>query len=221
MDIEIISSLREDIRSVSLEQNKNVEKKREFYVKKENQFIKSETDYVAPTYNKSGKISTTQTSQNSRLITSREAIVREIWQQTYQILRQISIALESASEVDKGLDEILKDPKNENDPFGLASYFINNPEDWQKVQSGNVPDYFNVENTGNRILDIWLPKNEVNEVDIEFVKSSINRAYSEVAGMFGGKLPQLVLDTQEYVLQKFDEYSQNNALTGAPVDILT
>ena len=63
MDIEIISSLREDIHSVSIESNKNTEKKREFFVKRHNQYTKNESGNITPTYDKSGKISVTQTSR--------------------------------------------------------------------------------------------------------------------------------------------------------------
>ena len=75
MDVETISSFRDDIRSFSVERHINDEKKREFFVKRDNRFTKSETSDAVSTYDKSGKVISAQKSnQDTRLVTSREAI---------------------------------------------------------------------------------------------------------------------------------------------------
>ena len=136
--------------------------------------------------------------------------MKEIWEQTYALLKEYTAQMGTAAEFEKGMEEAVLSSGNENDPLGLGAYFAENPDALEQVQNGEIPDYFNVENTGDRILDIWLSEfngeADVNEFTDQ-VKEYINQAYSEVSSMFGG-LPQLVQDTQQYVMQQLDNFVQ-------------
>lgn len=88
-----------------------------------------------------------------------------------------------------------------------ASDFLKSHSGVDFDSSIDIPEYFNVENTGQRMLDILTAGTEGDEFTddwIEAKKSLVNKAYSEVTKMFG-TLPQIVLDTQDYVLGKLDE----------------
>jgi len=96
---------------------------------------------------------------------------------------------------------------------GLADHLAEHPGDLAKVADGQVPEYFGVEATGQRILGIWLPSYDGQSDRAAWAKEAkgyIQQAYDEVAGMFGG-LPQLVLDTREYVMQELDELAREES----------
>ncbi len=155
-------------------------------------------------YNQKGEVNTsTETDtaiaeEDSNDIVNRESIRKEIWRQTYALLQEGYA---------KSYDQLYEKDKVTSDPFGVEAYFTENPEDWKKVQMGIVPDYFNAENTGARILDIWIPEGAENldAAYLENAESNIRKAYAEVADMFGGTLPQLVHDTKDYVIGKLQE----------------
>jgi len=95
----------------------------------------------------------------------------------------------------------------------LADYLKEHPGDLEKAANGQVPEYFGVEATGQRILDIWLPGYDGQSDRAAWVKEAkgyIQQAYDEVASMFGG-LPQLVLDTREYVMERLDEFAREES----------
>ena len=149
-------------------------------------------------YNQQGKVDTfepvTATNEELQHLENRESTRKEIWKQTYAMLQEGN---------GKSVNN-LYDNKVTSDPFGVNAYFKNNPEDWKKVQIGIVPENFTVENTGDRILDIWLP-GDGSAVDADFVETTeknIHKAYAEVHDMFGASLPQLALDTKNYVINK-------------------
>lgn len=156
-------------------------------------------------YTKTGQVAD-KTIQTSTL---RFEINKNIWDQTYSLLKSYAEKNETLPEFQNGLEQLSDWSQNPDDPIGLNAYFAAHPEDWEKIGLGEIPDYFNVENTGQRILDIWIgtepPDANVDEW-IEEVKSLIGQAYDEISAMFGG-LPQLVLDTQAYVYERLDQYA--------------
>ena len=206
MDISSISSVQPDYEKQAL-QKKQKNEKSEYT--KDSVAQKKQTDR----YDAQGTmISKTEALQNEeeKKIADKEEIRKQIWRQTYTLLYRALNGTEAFPELEKGLVEASKYIGEETDPIGLGDYFANNSEDWEKVQNGIVPEYFGVEKTAQRILDIWVPKNPNGPIDVDYVKGYINQAYSEVAQMFGGKLPQLVLDTQQYIMERLDEYETDN-----------
>lgn len=151
-------------------------------------------------YNQKGQVSSNESASvrqdDPQEIENRESIRKQIWQQTYALLQEGYTKSYNQLYDDKG--------RVNSDPFGVDAYFSENPEDWKKVQMGIVPDYFNTENTGQRILDIWVPEGteSLDADSVENAEKNILKAYAEVADMFGGSLPQLVLDTKDYVIEK-------------------
>ncbi len=139
----------------------------------------------------------------------RESIKQEVWDQTFQLLKDMIPKTVDTSLFDRGIEEMVEFSGDKNDPLKLIAHFTANPEDWEKVMRGDVPDYFNVENTGQRILDIWIQSFD-DSSDIETwlseTKEKINAIYDEVAGMVGG-LPQLVQDTRDFVMNALDKFA--------------
>ena len=194
-------------------QGQEREDRKSFSVTKEGaRFTKTKDIVSLNTYNRKGEITkpATEEKEDPKVIANKEAIMREIWRQAYALLQEVTAKLDSSSEFKAGLNEIAEYTGNSEDPFGLGAYFAENPDGLEKVRAGIIPDYFSVETTAQRILDIWLPPSGGEDVDIDFVKGNISQAYAEVAGMFGGKLPQLVLDTQDYIMNKLDELAQKD-----------
>jgi|GEM_PF-1691443 len=136
-------------------------------------------------------------------------IQREIRDQTYALLKQFAEEKGDGSLLDSALQDMARFTGNALDPLGLASYFAEHPQDWEKVQSGGIPNYFNVENTAQRILNIWAPYyNESEDIEewLTQTKNLIGQAYDEVSQMVGG-LPQLVQDTRAYVMNALEEFA--------------
>ena len=116
-------------------------------------------------------------------------IKREIKEQTIQLLTQY-------------LDEA---PEAKNN---LKEFFLNNPEALEKIEAGDIPDYFNVDNTAKRILDIYFSRYDDGDKE-EFVKNAreiISQAYGEVGQMVGA-LPDIVLQTRDKIYEILDKFA--------------
>ncbi|MBN2414161.1 hypothetical protein JXQ31_20975 [candidate division KSB1 bacterium] len=161
-------------------------------------------------YNQKGKVNYNENiddDDNPEDIEKRESTRKEIWKQTYSLLQEAIAKLRLDAKTVQAYDKNGRPDEETADPFGVAAYYAEHPEDLKKVQLGIIPDYFNVENTGNRILKIWFPETDSakDQQDVPGAVKNIGKAYSEVGAMFGDKLPQLVLDTRDYVLGKVQE----------------
>ncbi|MFC1553835.1 hypothetical protein ACFL7D_04290 [candidate division KSB1 bacterium] len=102
-------------------------------------------------------------------------------------------------------EEVLKQVKG-----FLGAFFEENPEAVEQISRGEIPEYFNVENTAKRILDIYFVRFEEGEDREEFVaraKSIINQAYGDVEGMVGD-LPDIVQKTREKIMGILDRFAQ-------------
>lgn len=135
-------------------------------------------------------------------------IQKEIWNQAYTLLKSYSEGSNSSSLLDDALAKFVEDGADPDDPIGLNAYYAANPADWEKVQNGEIPDYFNVENTASRIMKIWIgdgPTENTSAETLESIKDYIGQAYDEVAKMVGG-LPQLVQDTRAYIENQLDQW---------------
>ena len=114
------------------------------------------------------------------------------------------------SQKEKIKNEILEQTKQL-----LARFFEKNPEALKEIQQGKIPEYFNVENTARRILNIFFSRydGEDPEVFVNRVKKIINQAYKDVENIIGGSLPEIVQKTKEKVLQMLDDFAGGKDIT--------
>jgi len=107
-------------------------------------------------------------------------------------------------------DEILEQTKQL-----LAEFFEQNPEALEEVQQGQIPEFFNVDNTARRMLNIFFSKYNGEDPGsyAEYVKSIIEQAYSDVESMVGGGLPDIVQQTREKVFQLIDDFANGEDIT--------
>ncbi|HPG40049.1 MAG TPA: hypothetical protein PLP19_09790 [bacterium] len=209
MQITSVSPYHDPLSKTRDTQEKSKETKSTGYNSEKLTFTRMMNERLFEFYNQKGQVSQ-QTEEvvedNNEDLTDRESIRKEVWRQTYALLQEATARLQTGSK-SASYDKTGRIAGEEMDPFGIGAYYADHPDDWKKVQLGIVPDYFNVENTGKRILDIWMPQDGavLDAAGVEHARQNIIKAYSEVSEMFGNKLPQLVLDTKEYVLEKLSE----------------
>jgi len=209
MQITSVSPYHDPLSKTKDTQEKSKETKRTEYNSEKLTFTRMMNERLFEFYNQKGQVSQ-QTEEvvedNNQDLTDRESIRKEVWRQTYALLQEATARLQTGSK-SASYDKNGRIAGEEMDPFGIGAYYADHPDDWKKVQLGIVPDYFNVENTGKRILDIWMPQDgtAMDAAGVERARQNIIKAYSEVSEMFGNKLPQLVLDTKEYILEKLSE----------------
>ena len=122
------------------------------------------------------------------LAKTKEDIRKEIELQTVQLLKKY---LEKFPEVKRSLKE----------------FFENNSEALDQIKAGEIPEYFNVENTAKRILDIYFSKynGEDKKTFAEHARSIISQAYSEVEQIVG-TLPNIVIQTRDKVYEILDKF---------------
>lgn len=86
-----------------------------------------------------------------------------------------------------------------------------------KVEAAEVPEYWNAENTSQRIVDFAMSfrglASELNDEEyVEYMRSAIEEGFKQAKGMLGG-LPgpsaKLFNDTYELTMKKLDEYFQD------------
>ena len=76
----------------------------------------------------------------------------------------------------------------------LTGFFEKNPEAVERISKGEIPEYFNVDNTTRRILNIYFSRFEEGQNKEEFVahaKDIIKQAYGDVEGLVR-ELPEIV-----------------------------
>jgi len=98
----------------------------------------------------------------------------------------------------------------------LLNFFDENPEAVEEVKNGEIPEYFNVENTAKRILDIYFSRLTENENKSEFVeraKEIIEKAYFEVESLVNSELPEIVLKTRERVFEILDKFAAGDNIS--------
>ena len=89
----------------------------------------------------------------------------------------------------------------------LGNFFTENPDALKQVAQGEIPDYFNVENTARRILDIYFNRfdGQDREAFGERARSLIDQAYEEVSALAGG-LPGIVQETRAFINRTLDDF---------------
>jgi len=211
MQISISTPYKSPISKVKDAQDKNTRSyKIGDYINDKLTFTRMMNERLFEFYNQKGQVSygeKIEEDENPVDIDKRESIRKEIWKQTYSLLQEATAKLQVNVENVQTYDKNGQPDEKKDDPFGVAAYYFEHPKDLKKVQLGIVPDYFKTKNTGDRILKIWFPQNDgpKEKEEIERAEKNINKAYSEVGTMFGNKLPQIVLDTRDYVLGKVKE----------------
>ena len=151
-------------------------------------------------YDASGKVDT-QTASKFHLIL---AIQKQVDEQVQELTKYYLSIFEKSDEGKKAKES-------------LATYFNENPEALEEIENGDVPEYWNQENTAKRIFDIVFSGfNKGKETDMdkfyEKSKSMIEQAYSEVEEMVGG-LPTLVTDTKEAVLNGLEQFKDGKDIS--------
>lgn len=210
MQITSVSPYQDSLSKTRDTQDKRKETKSTEFNSEKLTFTRMMNERLFEFYNQKGQVSQ-QTEivkdNNDDDLTDRESIRKEVWRQTYALLQEATASLQTGAKNGNEYDKTGRLFGEEMDPFGIGAYYAEHPDDWKKVQLGIIPDYFNVANTGQRILDIWMPQDgaTLDAAGVERARQNIIKAYSEVSEMFGNKLPQLVLDTKEYVLGKLAE----------------
>lgn len=129
------------------------------------------------------------------LAKTKEDIRKEIESQTIQLLSKY---LEGFPEVKQSLNE----------------FFVNNPEALKDIEAGKIPEYFNVDNTAKRILDIYFSRynGEDKKAFAERAKGIISQAYSEVEQMVG-ILPDIVIQTRDKVYEILDKFANGGDIS--------
>ena len=97
----------------------------------------------------------------------------------------------------------------------LEVFFEKNPEAAEQVGRGEIPEYFNVDNTARRILNIYFSRYEEGQNREEFTaraKSIIEQAYTDVKGLVG-ELPDIVLQTREKVMDIFTIFAEGGDIS--------
>lgn len=97
----------------------------------------------------------------------------------------------------------------------LGTFFEENPEAAEEISQGIIPEYFNIENTTRRILNIYFARYEQGEDKVAFAeraKSIINQAYNDVESIVSG-LPEIVLKTQSKVMEILDIFAQGGDIS--------
>ncbi len=132
-----------------------------------------------------------------------KALQESVGQQLNAVLDSISQHSDDTELVGKAHDE-------------LKSYFAENPEALQQVAAGEIPEYWNVENTARRMFGI-VTAGFNPEMDVEhFYQTAVdfvNQAYDEVHDMIGFDFPSLVTDTKEALLNGLEQLKD-----GATID---
>jgi hypothetical protein len=97
----------------------------------------------------------------------------------------------------------------------LGSFFENDPEAVEQVGNGEIPEYFNVDNTARRILNIYFSHYQEGDDKMKFAeraKSIIEQAYGDV-GEIVGDLPEIVLETRIKVMQILEDFVNGGDVT--------
>lgn len=97
----------------------------------------------------------------------------------------------------------------------LGLFFEESPEAVEQVVRGEIPEYFNVENTARRILNIYFSQfqeGDDKKAFAERAKSIIEQAYGDVAGIVGD-LPDIVLETRSKVMQILEEFANGGDIS--------
>lgn len=105
--------------------------------------------------------------------------------------------------------------ESQNTKKSLKEYFEENPEDLEKIEQGEVPEYWNKENTAKRIFDIALQSFNEDSSREDFYESStkmVKQAYAEVEKLVGD-LPDLVNATRESVLKGLEEFRDGKEIS--------
>ena len=181
------------------------EKSEEKEEKKDRVDLKKDASQVLG-YSSKGEVASVKSGTSNKPMVTQYQIKKEIWSQAYTLLKAYSEKSGTLSGFEEGMAKILSAGNDSEDPIGLNAYYNAHPEDWQQVQRGEIPDYFNMENTGERILQIWVGDGSAGSMSasqLKDIKDYIGQAYGDVSKMLGG-LPGLVTDTQDYINNRLD-----------------
>lgn len=101
----------------------------------------------------------------------------------------------------------------------LGAYFTENPDALEAVANGEIPEYWNMENTAGRMFSIVIAGfNEETDLEGFYEKALdfVNQAYDEVSFMIGFDFPPVVQDTKEALLNGLEQLKD-----GVPIEDIT
>jgi hypothetical protein len=167
-------------------------------VKNDNDKFESHKDLNIGKYNASGKVEAPIASKYDLIL----AIKSQIDDQVKQITEYYNKIFNQSQEGKKAKES-------------LKEYFEENPEDLEKIEAGEVPEYWNKENTAKRIFDIAVQSYQKDISREDFYENSskmVKQAYAEVEKMVGN-LPDLVNETKDAVLKGLEEFRDGKAVS--------
>lgn len=99
--------------------------------------------------------------------------------------------------------------KNPELKDSMSQFFNDNPTAAVEIAQGKIPEYFNVDNTAKRIVDIYFNRYDGGDrkAFVERAKNIISQAYNEVGGDVG-TLPDIVYQTRNKVMEILDKFAQ-------------
>ncbi len=163
--------------------------------------FKSAAPVIPNVYDKLGQLQGVP-KKHKTLLDQFKTLQQSVGEQLNAVLDSISKNSDQAELVGKAHDE-------------LKSYFADNPEALQQVAAGEIPEYWNVENTAKRMFGI-VTAGYNQEMDVEqFYQTAVdfvNQAYDEVHDMIGFDFPSLVTDTKEALLNGLEQLKDGVAV---------
>ncbi len=100
----------------------------------------------------------------------------------------------------------------------LEKWYQQTPDGLQQVKQGQIPDYWGVQQTGQRIFDVlvsaFAASGEAGEDFYDQAKNVLDQAYGDAARIFGN-LPGLVTDTRDALYQALDAVKNGTSLQDA------
>ncbi len=159
---------------------------------------KTQEDLFAGQYNANGEVEITKSSKYHLVL----ALQKQIDNQVKELTAYYKEIFDNKDEAEKTSQS-------------LKEYFDSNPDALKDIQNGNIPEYWNKENTAKRIFDIAMQGYEEGmdkETFYEKTEKMINQAYSEVRQNIGS-LPGLVEETQAAVLDGLAQFRDGTSIS--------
>jgi hypothetical protein len=113
------------------------------------------------------------------------------------------------------LEQLFEAQSADNSDSALSSILY---EVEEGVEAAEVPEYWNAENTSQRIVDFAMSFRDMypdmsDEEYVEQVRDAVQKGFEEAKGILGDNLPgpsaKLFNDTYESTMGKFDEWLEN------------
>lgn len=132
------------------------------------------------------------------------------FQALQQSVEQQLLALYDSFNGDKENTELVEGAKE-----NLHAYFSENQQALEEVANGQVPEYWNVENTAKRLFEIvtaGVGDETERQAFYDKAVDFVNKAYDDVKLVIGFEFPPLVKDTREALMNGLEQFRDGTAL---------